>query len=134
MASSAMAAGALMYSGSCSSSTLTLAWRLPWRILGAVGADDGDGVAVLEDLLVAQDGTIPAVTLVGREGDQAGDAVLALDVLVGDDLVHAGDGLGLGHVDGQDLGVGDLGLDQFAVQGSGGQTSGPCRRRSPRCR
>ncbi len=55
-----------------------------------VGADDGDGVAELEDLVVAEDRPIPAVALVGREGDQAGDAVLALDILVGDDLVDAG--------------------------------------------
>ena len=55
-------------------------------LLDGVGADDGDGVAVLEDLGVAQDGPIPAVALVRREGDQAGDAVLALDVLVRDHL------------------------------------------------
>ena len=32
-----------------------------------VGADDGYGVAVLEDFLIAQNGAVPAVALVGGE-------------------------------------------------------------------
>ena len=89
-------------------------------LLDGVGADDGDGVAILEDLGVAQDRPIPAVALVGREGDQAGDAVLALDILVGDDLEHAGHLLGFGGVDREDVGVRDLGLHQRQLQRAGG--------------
>ena len=81
-----------------------------------VGAHDGEGVAVLEDFGIVQDGTIPAVTLVGREGDEAGDAVLALDVLVGQHAVHAGHGFRFGGVDAFDVGVGNLGLSQRQMQ------------------
>ena len=49
--------------------------------------DDGHGVSELEDLFIAENGPVPSVSLVGGKGDQAGDAVLALHVLVGDDLV-----------------------------------------------
>ncbi len=58
-------------------------------MLFGVGDDDGDGVPVLEDLLVAQDRTIPAVTLVGGKGDQTGNAILAFDILVGNNLDDA---------------------------------------------
>ncbi len=88
-------------------------------VLHGVGADDGDGVAELEDLRVAQDRTVPAVAFVGREGDEAGDAVFALDVLVGHHLVDAGHLFGFGGVDGEDVGMGDLGLDQGQLQGVG---------------
>ncbi len=85
-------------------------------VLLGVRADDGDGVAVLEDLGVAQDGAVPAVAFVGGEGDEAGDPVLALDVLVGHDLVDAGHLLRFGGIDGQDVGVRDLGLHQGQSQ------------------
>ena len=86
-------------------------------LLLGVGADDGDGVAELEDLVVAENRPVPAVAFVGGEGDQAGDAVLALDILMGDDLDHAGHLLGFGGVDGEDVGVGHLGLHQGELQG-----------------
>ena len=63
-------------------------------VLLGVGGDDGDRVAELEHLVLAKDRAIPAVALVGREGDEAGDRVLALDVLPGDDLGDAGHLLG----------------------------------------
>ena len=89
-------------------------------LLDGVGADDGNRVAILEDLRVAQNRAIPAITLVGREGDQAGDAVLALDILVRDDFEDAGHLLGFGGVDRQDVGVRDLGLHQRQLQRAGG--------------
>ena len=84
-----------------------------------VGRDYGDGVAVLEDLFIAEDGAVPAVALVvEREHDKAVYAVLAGDVLGGDDLEDAGHLLGLGGVHALDVGVGDLGLDQRQAQGA----------------
>ena len=92
-------------------------------LLGS-GGHQGDSVTVLEHLFVAQDRTIPTVTLVGGEGDQTGDAVLALDVLGGDDAVDAFDLQGLGEVDALDVGVGHAGFDDGQVQGVGGQLQG----------
>ena len=86
-------------------------------VLLGIGADNGNGVTVLEHLGVAQDRPVPAVAQIGGEGDQAGDAVLALDVLVGDHLDHAGHLLSLAGVDGEDVGMGDLGLHQGELQG-----------------
>ncbi len=85
------------------------------------GADDGQGVPVLEDLGVAEDRPVPAVPGVGGEGDQAGDAVLALDVLVGDHLEDPGHLFRGGGVDALDRGMGHPGLDQGQVEGLGGQ-------------
>ncbi|MPM52910.1 hypothetical protein SDC9_99674 [bioreactor metagenome] len=56
----------------------------------SIGADNGDGVTNLEDLGVAKDGAVPTISLVCREGDQTGDAVLAFDVFVGDHFNDAG--------------------------------------------
>lgn len=44
----------------------------------AVGTDNGQSVAVLKDFFVIKDGPIPAVPLVGGEGDQTGDPVFGL--------------------------------------------------------
>ena len=85
-------------------------------VLLGIGADNGNGVTVLEHLGVAQDRPVPAIAQVGGEGDQAGDAVLALDVLVGNHLEHAGHLLRLAGVDGEDVGMGDLGLNQGELQ------------------
>ena len=90
-------------------------------LLRGVGADNGDGVAVLKDLLIAQDGPVPAVAQVGGEGDQPGDAVLALDVLVGHHLEDPLHLFRLGGVDGEDVGVGHVGLDQGQVERFAGQ-------------
>ncbi len=86
-------------------------------VLVAVGADDGHGIAVLEDLLVAQDGAVPSVTLVRGEGDEACDPVFPPDVLMGDDLVDAGHLLRLGGVDAFDIGVGNLRLHERRMKG-----------------
>ncbi len=96
-------------------------FRRGFGVFAGVGADDGDDVAILVDLVVVQDRTVPAVSLVGREGDQAGDAVSPLDVLVGNDLENAGHLLGLGAVDPLDDGVGDFGLDECALEGVFGE-------------
>ncbi len=87
-------------------------------ILVGISTNNSNGIPVLEDLLVAQDGTIPTVTLVGGEGDQAGDTVFAFDVLVGNDLFNAGHFLGFGCIDGQNLGMRHFGLDKGQLQGS----------------
>ena len=87
-------------------------------MLFSIGADDGEGVAILEDLGVIQDGTIPAVALVlVREGDEAVDAVLALDVLGGKDSEDAGHLESFGGIDALDVGVRNLGLHEGEVQG-----------------
>ncbi len=85
-------------------------------MLHSVGGDHGNGVTKLEDLVLAKDRAIPAVTLVGREGDQAGDGVLAFDVLPGDDLDDARHLFGSGGIDALDVGVRHLGLHQRQVQ------------------
>ena len=88
-----------------------------------VGGHDGDGVAELEDLVGAEDRALKAVGLVVLgQHDQTVDLVGAAggqDVLVGDDLHDAGHLLGLGGVDGLDVGVGDLGLGQGQTQAAG---------------
>ncbi len=89
-----------------------------------VGADDGHHVAVLVDLVVVQDRAVPAVTLVGRERDETSDAVLALDILVGNDLEHARHFFCFGGVDALDDSVGNLGLHQCALQGVFGELGG----------
>src|SRR5208337_538375 len=86
-------------------------------VLHRVGADNGDGVAELEHLSVAQDGTVPAVALVRREGDEARYAVFALYILMGHHLVDAGHLFGCGGVDGDDVGMGNLRLHQGKLQG-----------------
>ena len=69
-----------------------------------VGADDGQGVAVLEDFLIAEDGPVPAVAAVANGvDDQAVDAVVAAHVLVGQDAVDAGHLFRFRSVDGQDV-------------------------------
>ena len=76
-------------------------------------------VAVLEDLLIAEDGAVPAVALVvERQHDKAVYPVLAGHVLRRDDLEDAGHLLGLGGVDALDVRVGDLGLHQGQAQGA----------------
>ena len=87
-----------------------------------VRADDGKRIAILEDFGIVKDGTFPAVTLVGGEGDQAGDAVPALHVLVGQHLVHARHLFGFRGVYALDVSMGYLGLGNGEVQGVGGQT------------
>ena len=52
---------------------------------------------------IVQDGTVPAVTLVCREGYQAGNAVFPLDVFIGHDLVDAGHLFRFREVDGGDF-------------------------------
>ena len=90
------------------------------RLLVRVGADDRQRVAVLVHLGVAEDRALPAVgQRVLGEHDEAVDAVLALDVLVRDDLEHARHLLRLADVDGEDVGVGDLGVDDGALQRAG---------------
>ena len=97
MASGAMASGALMYSGNSSRSNVPSPprrghWprcrRRRWP-----------GVAVLEYLGIIKNRPFPAVALVGGEGDQAGDAVFALDVLMGQHAIHAGHLFGFRGVD-----------------------------------
>src|SRR5208283_498412 len=86
-------------------------------VLNRVGAHYGDCVAELEHLRVAEDGTVPAVALVRREGDEPRDPVLPLDVLMGHHFVDARHLLGFGGVDGEDVGVGHFGLDKRQLQG-----------------
>ena len=89
-----------------------------------VSGDDGNGIAELEDLLVTQDGTVPAVTLVVQgQHDQTVDAVLAAcgdDVGGGDDPLDAGHLQSLGGINTLNESVGDLGLDQSQPQGAFG--------------
>ena len=52
-------------------------------VLLGIGTDDGDGVTSLENFGIAEDRTLPAISQVGGEGDQAGNAVFALNVFMG---------------------------------------------------
>lgn len=88
MASGAMASGALIYSGNSSRSNFTFS-AAARGIAFAVGTDNGQSVAVLKDFFVIKDGPIPAVPLVGGEGDQTGDPVFAFNVLVRQHLEDA---------------------------------------------
>ncbi len=85
---------------------------------------DRNRVAELEDLLLAENRTVPAVALVGREGDQAGNRVLAFNVLPGNNLDHAGHLFRFRGVDALDVGVRDLGLSQSQAQGAFGHMQG----------
>lgn len=92
-----------------------------------IRADNGIGVAVLEDLLVAEDGAIESVSLVGGKGDQTADAVIALHIL---GRKHGGDA---GHpfcfrsVYAPDVGMGNRSLSQGQVQGIRRQLVGHIR-------
>jgi len=55
-----------------------------------IRAHNRQHVAILEDFGVVEDRTIPAITFVRREGDQAGNAVLAFYVFMGDHFENAG--------------------------------------------
>ena len=94
--------------------------RCPGVGLG-IGCHNGDGVAELEDLVAAQHRALKAVGLVVLgQHDKAVDLVGAAggqNVLIGDDLEHAGHLLRLGGVNALDVGVGDLGLGQSQAQG-----------------
>ncbi len=81
-------------------------------MLFRVSANDRDRIPELEHFCVAQNRTIPSVTLVPGESDEPGDSVLALHVLVGDDLVHTRHLFRLRGIDLADVGMGDLGLNQ----------------------
>ena len=100
-----------------------------------VGGNDGDGVTELEDLLVTQDRTIPAVALVvQRQHDQTVDAVLAAgghDVLGSDNLLNAGHLLGLGGINALNQSVADLGLNQSQTQGALGHLQSVVRAEVP---
>lgn len=99
-----------------------------------IRADNGIGVAVLEDLLVAEDGAIESVSLVGGKGDQTADAVIALHIL---GRKHGGDA---GHpfcfrsVYAPDVGMGNRSLSQGQVQGIRRQLVGHIPRRKARSR
>ena len=56
----------------------------------SVGANDGNGVTILEHFVLAENRPIPTIALVGREGNQAGNRIFAFHVLVGHDLEDAG--------------------------------------------
>ena len=77
-----------------------------------VRAYDGQSISELEHLLVAQNRPIPAISFVRGERDETGDAIPPFHVLVSDHFVNAGHLFGFRGVDGQDLRVGDLGLNQ----------------------
>lgn len=69
------------------------------RGLGVVGGDDRDGLAVVADLAVGEDGGVLELQAVALH--------LRRQVVVGEDRVNAGSGQRLGGVDGPDLGVRD---------------------------
>lgn len=76
--------------------------------LRVVGGDDRDGLAVVADLAVGEDGGVPDL--------QAVVLHLGRQVVVRHDGVHARRGEGLGGVDGDDLGVGDGGAQDLAPE------------------
>lgn len=78
------------------------------RGLRVVGGDDRDGLAVVADLAVGENGgVLDLQTVVPHLGRQ---------VVVRHDGVDAGRGEGLGGVDGDDLGVGDRGAQDLAPE------------------
>ncbi len=91
------------------------------RLLFGIRADNSDGVTVLENLGVAKDGTVPAIALVGGEGDQTINAIVPFDVFVGDHFKDTGHLFCCGGVNGEDVGVAEFGLHQGKLQGAGGQ-------------
>ena len=73
-----------------------------------VGDDGGDVVADVADLLDGHGGDVADVV-----------AVEGLAVAAGDDLDDAGHGFGFGGVDGEDFGVGVLGVEDGGVEEAG---------------
>ena len=71
----------------------------------SIRADDGDSITNLEDLGIAQNGAIPAIPFIRREGDQTSDAVFALDVFIGDHFENAGHLFSFGGIDRKDVGM-----------------------------
>ena len=94
------------------------------RVVFGVGADDGDYVAPLADLVALFDhyAALPAVGERGVTADLSADAVRTLDVLIGYDLEYAGHLLGFADVDLVDLRVADaferigIGEEEFLRQ------------------
>jgi hypothetical protein len=82
-----------------------------------LGGHDGDGVAELEHLLVAEHRPVVAIPLIPREDDEPEAPVTAVDVLVRHDLDHAGHPFSRARVDGEDLGMRDRGLYQGELKG-----------------
>ncbi len=73
-------------------------------MLLGVGRDYCDGIAELEDLFIAEDGSVPAVALVvERQHYKTVYTVLAGHILCCDDLEDAGHLLGLGSVNALDI-------------------------------
>ena len=81
-----------------------------------IGANNSQSVTELEHLGIAEDRAIPAVTQVRRKGNQAGNTILAFDVLGGDHFEDAGHLLGLRGINGEDVGMTNLGLNQRQLQ------------------
>ncbi len=77
---------------------------------------DGDRVTELKNLFFAQDRTVPSVSLVGREGYEPGNGVLAFHILPGDDFDHAGHLFGLRRIDADDVRVRNFGLGDGQAQ------------------
>ena len=93
-------------------------------MLFCIGNYDGNGVPILVNLIVTENRAVPAVTLVGGEGYQTGDAVFALDVLVGDNLDHAQRLLCRGGIDPLDVGMGHIGIREGGVESAFGELAG----------
>ena len=75
-----------------------------------------NGVTVLEDFFVVQNRPFLAVALVGGES-QAVDPVRSGYILIGQHPVNARNFFGLRSIDGQNIGVRNLSLDQLDMQG-----------------
>ncbi len=84
-------------------------------------ANDGDGVPILKDLFIAKNGAVPAIALIRRECNEAGDAIFSLDIFVSDYLVHTRHLFRLGSINRENIGVGYLRLYQRKTQGIVGQ-------------
>ena len=83
-----------------------------------VGANDGNGVPILEHLVLAKNRPVPAVALVGRESNQAGNCVFAFHVLMGHDLENTGHLLRFRRIDILDQRMRHFRLHQRQTQGS----------------
>ena len=100
-----------------------------------IGGHNGDGVTELENLLITQNRTLPAIGfVVQRQHDKTVDAVLSTgchNILGGDDLEHTGHFFGFGCINALDIGMADLCLNQGQTQGVGGHLQGIVRAKVP---
>ena len=79
---------------------------------------DGNGVSELKDFFITENRAIPAIPFVSRKGDQPGNPVLSLDVLMGNDFKNSRHFFRCRSINRENIGMRRFGLNQGKPEGS----------------